>query len=191
MISSQLIPVRIIALLCAALLVGGCSSMNFGGGKSDVPKFKRTADSDLVAKSYGAADVLLDQVPYLKADRQPLLTGTFVNVNSMTNSSALGRIVAEQIGSRFAQKGFTMVELKLRKNVFIQQNNGEFVLSRAVRDLSQTHNAAAVIAGTYAVGRRAVYVSARLVRAADNLVLAAHDYTLPIGPDARALLASQ
>jgi hypothetical protein len=53
------------------------------------------------------------------------------------------------------------------------------------------HNAAAVIAGTYAVGRNNVYVSARLIRAADNLIIASHDYALPLGPDTKALLASQ
>ena len=103
----------------------------------------------------------------------------------------MGRMIAEQISSRFAQDGFTMVEMKLRRNVFIQQQGGEFVLSREVQNLSQVHNAAAVIAGTYAVGRRTVYINARLVRAADNLVLAAYDYSMPLGPDAKALLASE
>ena len=149
----------------------------------------RVVDSDIVAASYVAADSLLEQVPYLREGQHPLLTATFVNVNSLENSSSLGRIVAEQISSRFAQRGFTMVEMKLRNNVFIEENAGEFVLSRSVQEISQAHNAAAVIAGTYAVGRQSVYINARLVRAADNLVLAAYDYTLPMGPDTRALLA--
>jgi hypothetical protein len=65
------------------------------------------------------------------------------------------------------------------------------MLSREVQNLSRLHNAAAVIAGTYAVGRNNVYVSARLIRAADNLIIASHDYALPLGPDTKALLASQ
>jgi TolB-like protein len=130
-------------------------------------------------------------VPWLKENRQPLLTGTFVNINSLEDSSALGRIVADQISSRFAQQGFTMVELRLRRNVFIKTNAGEFMLSREVRNLSRLHNAAAVIAGTYAVGRNNVYVSARLIRAADNLIIASYDYALPLGPDTKALLVSQ
>ncbi|MCB1809396.1 MAG: hypothetical protein KDJ99_30830, partial [Candidatus Competibacteraceae bacterium] len=157
----------------------------------DVPKYQQVRDSDLVSQSYTAAEALLEQVPWLKENRQPLLTGTFVNINSMEDSSAMGRMIAEQISSRFAQDGFTMVEMKLRRNVFIQQQGGEFVLSREVQNLSQVHNAAAVIAGTYAVGRRTVYINARLVRAADNLVLAAYDYSMPLGPDAKALLASE
>jgi TolB-like protein len=76
-----------------------------------------------------------------------------------------------------------MIEMKMRNNVYIKQNGGEFVLSRTVRDLSRAQNAAAVVAGTYAIGRNTVYVNARLIRAADNLILASHDYTLPLGPD--------
>ncbi|MDX1605297.1 MAG: FlgO family outer membrane protein [Candidatus Competibacterales bacterium] len=177
----------LIAMLGVLVLLAGCAS----NGESDAPTFQPVRDDDLVSRSYEAAEALLAQVPWIRDNRQPLLTGTFVNINSLENSSALGRIVAEQISSRFAQDGFTMVEMKLRQNVFIQQNGGEFVLSREVRNLSRVHNAQAVIAGTYAVGRRNVYVTARLIRAADNLVLAAYDYSMPLGPDAKALLASQ
>lgn len=165
----------------------GCAS----SGSDEAPQYRPVQDADLVSSNYQAAEALLKQVPWLKQYRQPLLTATFADISALESSSPLGRMLAEQISSRFAQEGFTMVEMRLRQNVFIQQDNGEFVLSREVRDLSRVHNAQAVIAGTYAVGRRNVYVSARLVRAADNLVLASYDYSLPLGPDAKALLASR
>lgn len=173
------------AIVCTVLL-SGCASMSADKEKSSS---RRVADQDLVAESYSAADSLLAQVPYLKGS--PMLTGTFVDVSSLEDSSPLGRIVSEQISSRFAQQGYRMVEMKLRRNVFIKQRAGEFALSREVRALSQTHNAGGVIAGTYAIGRRNVYVSARVLRPTDNLVVAAYDYVLPLGPDTRALLASQ
>ena len=179
---------KLLAIFCALLLLSGCSMMGY---KDDKKSSRRPADRDLVAESHATADALLEQVPWLKSNRQPLLTGTIVDVNSLEDSSALGRIVADQISSRFAQQGFTMIELRLRNNVFVKQRAGEFMLSREAKNLSKVHNAGAVIAGTYAVGRNEVYVSARLIRAADNLVIAAHDYTLPLGPNTRALVASQ
>jgi TolB-like protein len=163
----------------------GCAS----SGSSEVSSSK--TDNDLIVESYQAADFLIDQVPWLKEERGPVLVATFVDVNALENSSALGRIVAEQVASRFAQEGFTVIDMKLRDNIFIQQNGGEFMLSRDVRAISQSHNASAVLAGTYAVGRRSVYVSARLIRASDSLILSGYDYSLPLGPDTRALLASQ
>ena len=107
---------RLLVLLCVALLLAGCASNK----SSNDNQTRRPQDKDLVTESYVSADALLSQVPWLKENRQPLLTGTFVNVNSLEDSSALGRIVAEQMSSRFAQQGFTMVELKLRRNVFIK-----------------------------------------------------------------------
>lgn len=181
----------ITALFGLMLLLSGCASLGLGNGDSDTADFQPVRDTDLVSQSYTAAEALLTQVPWLKEHRQPLLAGTFVDINDLRGSSGLGRIVAEQVSSRFTQEGFTVVEMRLRQNVFIQETGGEFVLSREVRDLSRTHNAGAVIAGTYALGRRNVYVSARLIRAADSLVLASYDYSIPIGPDTRALLAGQ
>lgn len=179
----------------AALLVtlvlgvsGGCAS--FGGG-DEAPARLRIQDANLVDANYGAADALLTRAPWLKDRREPLLAATFVDINNLETSSGLGRVVGEQIGSRFAQQGFTVVEIKMRNNIFVKEGAGEFVLSRSVKEISQSQNAAAVIAGTYAVGRQSVFVNARLIRATDNLVLAAYDYVLPLGPDAKALVAAQ
>ena len=174
---------RMFAIILIATILTGCYSAPVNTG--------RTEDSDLVFESYMAADTLLTQAPWLLEGSQPMLTASFVNINDLENSSGLGRIIAEQVSSRFAQQGFTMIELKMRNAVFIKENAGEFVLSRSVKALSQTHNAAAVVAGTYAVGRRSVYVNARLIRAIDNVILASYDYNLPLGPDTKALLVSQ
>jgi TolB-like protein len=179
-----------IVSLCTALLTSLGSGIS-GCALPYEPPRPTIQDEDLVTASYRAADALSDQTPWLKESHQPLLTATFVNVNALEDSSGLGRIIAEQVASRFAQQGFTMIEMKLRSSVFIKEGAGEFVLSRSVRDISRTHNAAAVVAGTYAVGRYSVYVSARLIRATDSVILASYDYNLPLGPNTKALLASQ
>lgn len=175
---------RLIAILIvvAGLAVAGCAR---------APKREPIRDSNLVSQSYQAADALLSYTPWLRNQNAPLLVASFVNVNSMEHSSALGRIIGEQIAARFAQQGYTVIELKLRENIFVKQNAGEFVLSRDVKAISQKHNAAAVIAGTYAIGRHNVFVNARLIRAVDGMILAAYDYRLPLGPDTKALVASQ
>ena len=70
----------------------------------------------------------------------------------------------------------------------MRQGGGEFVLSRALRDISQKQDAQAVIAGVYAVARDGVYITLRMVRASDSAVLASYDYRLPLGPDTASLL---
>ncbi len=172
-----------LTVLVAIIVLGGCAELTTTS--------QRPADSDLVFNSYQAADTMLSQASWLRENRQPLLAASFVNINNLNNSSSLGRIIAEQVASRFAQQGFTVIEVKLRDTLFIQEGSGEFVLSRDLQQISRSHNVAAVIAGTYAVGKDSIYVSARLIRASDSLILAAYDYSLPMGPDARALVATQ
>ena len=175
----------VVALLIAFnLSILGCAS-----SADDAPIRPIIRDVNLVDASYAAADALLTRAPWLKERREPLLVATFVDINNLEISSGLGRVIGEQIGSRFAQQGFTVIEIKMRNNIFVREGSGEFALSRSVKEISQSHNAAAVIAGTYAIGRQSVFVNARLIRATDNLVLAAYDYVLPLGPDAKALIA--
>ncbi|MCB1823597.1 MAG: hypothetical protein KDJ54_03065 [Candidatus Competibacteraceae bacterium] len=175
--------VALLAIL--GLGIVGCASTD------DAPTRPVIRDANLVEQNYGAADALLMRTPWLKERNEPLLAATFVDINNLETSSGLGRVIGEQIGSRFAQQGFTVVEVKMRNNIYVAEGAGEFALSRSVKEISQSHNAAAVIAGTYAVGRQSVFVNARLIRATDNQVLASHDYVLPLGPDARALVAAQ
>ncbi|MCK7576917.1 MAG: FlgO family outer membrane protein [Chromatiales bacterium] len=93
-----------------------------------------------------------------------------MDINNLEMSSGLGRVIGEQIGSKFAQQGFTVDRDQDAQQHFRQaEGAGEFALSRSVREISQSHNAAAVIAGTYAVARQSVFVQARLIRATDNL----------------------
>ncbi|MBK8181705.1 MAG: hypothetical protein IPK63_01805 [Candidatus Competibacteraceae bacterium] len=179
---------RGVATLLVAFSVGilGCASSS-----EEVPVRPIIRDTNLIDANHNAADALLARAPWLKERRDPLLAATFVDINNLDASSALGRVIGEQIGSQFAQQGFTVIELKMRNNIFIKEGSGEFMLSRSIKEISQSHNAAAVIVGTYAVARQSVFVQARLIRATDNLILSSYDYVLPLGPDAKALLAPQ
>lgn len=185
---------NVIALRAAATLLVALSVSTLGCATffpDEAPARPVVQDTNLIGANHAAADALLTRAPWLKERKDPLLAATFVDINNLDTSSGLGRVVGEQIGSRFTQQGFTVVELKMRSNIFIKEGSGEFALSRSIREISQSHNAAAVIAGTYAVARQSVYVQARLIRATDNLILASYDYAIPLGPDAKALIASQ
>ena len=108
----------------------------------------------------------------------------------MRQSSDLGRIISEQVSSRLTQLGYQTKEMKFRGSFLVRQGAGEFVLSRALRDISQKQDAQAVVAGVYAVAHDGVYLTLRMIRATDSAVIASYDYRLPIGPDTAALLGS-
>jgi TolB-like protein len=119
----------------------------------------------------------------------PLLVGTVVNVDSMNQSSRFGRTVSELVASRLTQLGYNVIEMKLRSSgVYIREGTGELLLSRDIRDLSSNYNAKIVIVGNYSVASQYVYMTLKAVSVADNRVISAVNYSLPITVDNRALL---
>ncbi len=146
--------------------------------------------SDLLESSYAAADSLGRGLRFrgLSPD-ESILTASFVNIDNLTESSTLGRIVSEQIASRLAQHGFKIVEVKLRQeSIFIEEGKGEFLLSREVTSLGETRGAKAVLVGTYAVSRNFIFISVRVVRTEGNSVVAGYDYELPNDSTTRSML---
>ncbi len=89
----------------------------------------------------------------------PVMVATLVQVDRLSESSRLGRIFSEQIAGRMVQRGVRVVELKLRDSVALQRDQGELLLSREVREVSQSHDAQAVVVGTYAASASALYIS--------------------------------
>jgi len=146
--------------------------------------------SNLLELSYAAADSLGRGLRFreLSLD-EPILAASFVNIDDLTQSSTLGRIVSEQIASRLAQHGFKIVEVKLRQeSIFIEAGKGEFLLSREVLSLGETRGAYAVLVGTYAVSKDFIFISARVVRTEDGSVVTGYDYELPNDATTRSML---
>ena len=124
--------------------------------------------TDIVKVGYELADGLIKNL------HAPLNEGETVIVASF----ALGDIV----GSRLSQQGFTVVDIRTRQDsIFIQEQGGEFVLSRDVRALSKANNAACVVAGTFGRLGKSTVVSVRMIRASDNVILSSADGVLVRG----------
>lgn len=133
----------------------------------------------LISASYAAADRLLNNTvrQELLSQNRRLLVASWVDVNQVSRSSVFGKMMAEQLASRLVQQGIPVVEVKLRSNLFISERGGEMLLSREIKDIGRLHNADAVVVGTYAdAGNSGVYVTVKVVRAVDGLVMAATNF---------------
>lgn len=175
------------ACLVAFVMVGACT--RYGATPFDM------SASDTVAKaSYKAADVLAGQAYNTLTTSTPLAIGTVSDVNRIESSSALGRMISEQIGARFVQLGYNISEPKLRADMNVQQPDdggigaGEYVISRRGDALAAHTNARVVMSGTYAAGGDHVLVNLRLIDVMNAHVLAAHDYALPMNADIRRMV---
>jgi TolB-like protein len=138
--------------------------------------------SKIIRTSYAATDVLADILKQRDFDSEgAVIAASLVNINNLSETCSLGRIVSEQMRGRLAQHGYRVVEMKLRQDsIFIKKNEGEFLLSRELQNIGEQHHASAVLVGTYAVSKYVVFISVRMIRTSDNTVIASYDYQLPL-----------
>ncbi len=142
---------------------------------------------DLIRSSYRATDNLVFQATPPLIPNQPILIATFVNIDNLEESSTFGRTISEYIGSRLAQHDYRVVEMKLRNSIFIK-DDGEFFLSRELKNISTKHNAQAVVVGTYSVAENVVYVSARMIRPSDGIIITSYAYKIPLNDNTKKML---
>ncbi len=183
---------KYLLLAISTALISGCTAPDIFNEKNNQgSSYEQVEDADMIATSHHAAENLMAQASYLQNDPGAILITSVADITDLDASSALGLMISEQIGNRFAQYNFPVVDIRSRNDVKIRENQGEFMLSRDVLKISQEHAARGVLLGTYAVGKDHVFISTRLVRPSDNRIIASYDFELPMGPDAKKLLKSK
>lgn len=170
-------PVLFVSLLIGALLSTGCGNDPYATGIDNIIESNRAAAKNLIRMAGSEVE-----------PRENIIAASFADINDLTRSSSFGRVASQQLVSQFTAAGYSVVDMLLRTNVYISEGQGEFLLSRAVNDISAQHNAHVVLVGTYAVGESNVFVTAKLIRTSDSVIIASHDYVLPYTRDMRTLL---
>lgn len=169
------------SFLVAAVALCGCSTAPHSSGANG---------GSIVDSSYLGADRIALQIGGNSAEVGPVLVTSLANVSTLDTSSAFGRISADEIGSRLSQRGFLVLEARMR-NALLMRPGGEFMLSDEVRSVAQQQKAASVLVGTYADSGSQAIVSLKLIRVADSAVIASSDYVVSIADDSHdALLAN-
>ncbi len=118
----------------------------------------------------------------------PFIVATLVNIDQLEQSSTLGRLITEQLATRMTQLGFNVVDLKVRNSIYMKRNEGEFFLTREIKEVANIHKAQAVILGTYAESANLIYVNLKLVNPTNSMVLSAYDYALPLDRQVKSLM---
>ena len=168
-------------------LLSGCSDVYTGASFRDHAA-QGQRDVDLVANSHRVTERLVDTSQQILDMEKRIIVASLVDVSDLELSSVLGRIVGEQISSRLTQLGYTTREMRFRGNILVREGDGELALSRDVQKISKAQEAQAVVTGVYAVADSTVYVTLRLIRAHDSLVISSFDYSLPKNENISSLL---
>ena len=171
---------RIITVLLSLVLFAACSST--------LPPDYYDYEYERDYKVGLISDRLIEKVPSDIERPAVLVVTTFVQLDDFTKSSRFGMLMAEQLLSRLAGRGFLLRETRM-KDIFYQSSNGEFVLSREFSKVAQELDAKLVLLGTYLEARDHVLVNTRLVDFQKQAVIASYDCQLLKTPDIVELLS--
>lgn len=142
----------------------------------------------LTANTY-AGDVLASMLLQRTGETSAILVTNLVRLDTLDDNTSFGMLAAQQIASRVAQHGFMIIDVRLNRDLLIN-SKGEFMLSRDLaRTLIRDYNAHAVLVGTYTYSTDKIFVTTRAIRLADNAVIAAYEYYLPLTGDTKYLLS--
>jgi hypothetical protein len=165
----------------AALMLGAALSLGACVQEINVPpQAPRPAalTGGLTNRTYTAVDALVDQTPGAL-----VLVASAVSLDNLDETSRLGRLIGEQVGARLVQHGFTVREVKLTGGLKVRERDGEFALSRRLREIRTQYNADVVATATYSMGVSSVFVNLRMTRLDDGTILTAQDYQIPRDAD--------
>jgi TolB-like protein len=173
-----------IALMTLPLLLAACATPDQNTADTEVG----LSPGSLVSASYKAGDALLAQLSGKLVQDKPLIMATIVNIDSLEQSSTLGRLLSEQISTRLVHGGVKMVEMKLRNNVYLKRNQGELMLTREIGEVALAHHAQAIVVGSYAESEELVFINVKVIQPNTNYVLAGYDFVLRKDGAVRSML---
>ena len=129
--------------------------------------------------SLDAADTLHGMLIGRLTPGSPILVASLVNLEDLNQSSSVGRLVSQQIASRLGERGYVVLDARLRGSMKFEASGGEFLLSRDITQLKRSYAAHAALVGTYSRGTDCWYISVRVLQLPDSAILAAYEYSLP------------
>jgi TolB-like protein len=134
---------------------------------------------DLGTLTYRAVDLMLAAAPELTADSR-VVVASVSDTQKVESTSAFGNIISDMIRTRVSQAGHLVSEIRLRNAVSFKKGEGEFLLSRDQRALMPPQAANAIVTGTSAPSYDRVYVSIKLLSAADSHIISGADFVIPL-----------
>ncbi len=128
----------------------------------------------------------------VRLDRtQPIVTAPFADLHNLKSTSELGRILAEELGNGFADRGYRVADPRaFMPSPYSRKEHGETALSQQPDTAGSAATARTVLTGTYAQADGGLLVSARLVQTSDQTVLSAASCRLRLTPEVSRLLGA-
>lgn len=128
------------------------------------------------------------------ADRKSLqntfIVTSFTNLDRLSETSAFGRLVAENVIHELQVRKWKVFDVRLTKDVVINET-GEFSLSRDIMKIKEMYKVGGIVTGTYSVADSHMVVNARVIDINTGLVASSAQIYLPVNWFTEALLYNE
>ena len=178
-----------LATLAVSTLLAGCAGYHGSNAASAAIYSGKEQSVDIRHEVEQACAKLIRRAKHTNKREDTLLVASFTDLGALDRSSKLGRLMGQDCSTEAVKDGYKVTETLLADSLFFDPTEGELMLSRDLSLLAQSHDATAVLVGTYTVGRNTVYANARLIRSQDALVLSAVSFELPLTREVTQLVA--
>lgn len=92
-----------------------------------------------------------------------IIITTCVDLDHLNRTNSFGRYVTEHLMGEFTKLGFSVIEVRAAKEIYVVPNIGEMVLTRNMEEMMNRYKADAMILGTYQKLENVVKVHTRMV----------------------------
>jgi hypothetical protein len=115
-----------------------------------------------------------------------------VPLSDLKRDTEFGRVMGEYLLTDLADRGLSVTELRMGKEISILPQTGEFILSRNVGELAiRNPTLDYAVVSTFSNTRKTLIVQGRLVRLSDGMVKTSWRYALPLTQELRGLFQTQ
>ncbi|GAB7023392.1 FlgO family outer membrane protein [Salidesulfovibrio brasiliensis] len=189
-----------LAFVLATALAFGCSTIKEGAKSTyefvfddpttATPVFPEKGEP-VVNIIYEMADTLNSEVNRaLLPKESPVYVQRFTNMENPADNSPFGEVIANQLGIRLVQRGWRIAEGAPPENAVemfdekaAAHTDDDIMVRKEGYSLEPS-----VLKGAYEVSDDSIIVLAKVVRMRDNVVAAAHAWSLPVNERIRDLL---
>jgi TolB-like protein len=162
----------------AACLVGGCVT-KVAPDREQPATIQPTLPSlgNFNDRMKNLADQI-DRNAVAKSSSNTYIVTSFTNLDKLGETTALGRLIAENLMYGLQVHKWQIVEARLTKGIDVT-SSGEFSLSRDVNKLRDEYKISGVITGTYSVAEGNVTVNARVIDINTGIVVSSGQTYVP------------
>jgi TolB-like protein len=104
---------------------------------------------------------------------------SFTNLDKLGDTTALGRLISENLMHGLQRHKWQILELRLTKGVDIN-TEGEFSLSRDINKLKDEYKISGIVTGTYSAAEGNLTINARVIDVNTGIVISSAQTYIPL-----------